>query len=135
MRPCRLQERRADSNFSRECVCRVSGSVLRIRNVYLAGSEFFSNPDPGSKFKKITETRIRIRVKEFKSFNPKIVSKLSENKIRDVHLGSGSWIRILTFYPSWMPDPGVKKVPDPGSGSATPIAISRILRRISCVEI
>jgi hypothetical protein len=31
----------------------------------------FSIPDPGS-------TRFRIRIKEFKYFNPKIVSKLSE---------------------------------------------------------
>jgi hypothetical protein len=35
--------------------------------------------------------------------------------IRVVHPGS----RILTFYPSRIPDPGVKKAPDPGSGSAT----------------
>jgi hypothetical protein len=28
-------------------------------------------------------------------------------------------IRILIFYPSRIPDPGVKKAPDPGSGSAT----------------
>jgi hypothetical protein len=28
-------------------------------------------------------------------------------------------IRMLTFYPSRIPDPGVKKAPDPGSGSAT----------------
>ncbi len=31
----------------------------------------------------------------------------------------GSRIRMLTFYPSRIPDPGVKKAPDPGSGSAT----------------
>jgi hypothetical protein len=37
--------------------------------------------------------------------------------IRVVNLGSR--IRILTFYPSRILDPGVKKVPDPGSGSAT----------------
>jgi hypothetical protein len=30
----------------------------------------------------------------------------------------GSRIRILTLYPSWIPNPGVKKVPNPGSGSA-----------------
>jgi hypothetical protein len=24
----------------------------------------------------------------------------------------------MTFYPSWIPDPGVEKAPDPGSGSA-----------------
>jgi hypothetical protein len=41
--------------------------------------------------------------------------------------GAGSWIQILTFYPSRIPDlgvkkapdPGVKKAPDPGSESAT----------------
>ena len=30
-----------------------------------------------------------------------------------------SRIRILIFYPSRIPDPGVKKAPDPGTGSAT----------------
>ncbi len=44
----------------------------------------------------------RIRIKEFRYLNPKIVSKLSE---------IWSWLFI--------PDPGVKKAPDPGSGSAT----------------
>jgi hypothetical protein len=28
-------------------------------------------------------------------------------------------IRILILHPSRIPDPGVKKAPDPGSGSAT----------------
>ncbi len=37
--------------------------------------------------------------------------------IRVVHPGSGSRIRILIFLP--IPDPGIKKAPDPGSGSAT----------------
>ncbi len=37
--------------------------------------------------------------------------------IRVVH--PGSQIRMLTFYPSQIPDPGVKKEPDPGTGSAT----------------
>jgi hypothetical protein len=37
--------------------------------------------------------------------------------IRDVQLGSR--IRILIFYPSRIPDPGVKKAPDPGSVFAT----------------
>jgi hypothetical protein len=35
--------------------------------------------------------------------------------IRVVH--PGSRIRMLTFYPSRIPDPGVKKAPDPGSGT------------------
>jgi hypothetical protein len=37
--------------------------------------------------------------------------------IRDVHPGSG--IRILIFYSFRITDSGVKKAPDPGSGSAT----------------
>jgi hypothetical protein len=34
----------------------------------------------------------------------------------------GSRIRILT-YPSRIPDPGVKKAPDPGFGSATLVGL------------
>jgi hypothetical protein len=37
--------------------------------------------------------------------------------IRDVH--PRFRIRILIFYPFRIPDPAVKKAPDPGSGSAT----------------
>jgi hypothetical protein len=76
-------------------------AVLRIRDVY---------PDPGS-------GPSRIRIREFKYFNPKKWFLSSRNMIRVVH--SGSRIRILTFYPSRIPDPGVKKAPDPGFGSAT----------------
>ncbi len=68
----------------------------------------FRIPDPGSK-------RFRIRIKEFKYFNPK--------RPRKYDPGCSSRIRIpdpdLFFYPSRIPDPGVKKAPDPGSGSAT----------------
>ncbi len=39
--------------------------------------------------------------------------------IRVVHPGS----RILTFNPSRIQDPGVKKAPDPGSGSAALIIL------------
>jgi hypothetical protein len=35
--------------------------------------------------------------------------------IRDVH--PGSRVRILIFYPSRIPDPGVKKAPDPRSAT------------------
>ncbi len=59
---------------------------------------------PGSKF-----CPSRIRIKEFKYFNPK--KWLSSRKFDP---GSSSRIRILTFFPSWIPDPGVKKAPDPG---------------------
>jgi hypothetical protein len=44
---------------------------------------------------------------------------------RDFHPRSGSWIRILIFYPSRIPDPGIKKTPDPGSGSATLVTSDR----------
>ncbi len=54
----------------------------------------------------------RNHIKEFQYFNPKIVSQLSE---------IGSWllirIRIQIIYPSRIPDPGVKKAPDPGSAT------------------
>ncbi len=32
-------------------------------------------------------------------------------------------IRTLIFYPSGIPDPGVTKAPDPGSGSATLVPV------------
>jgi hypothetical protein len=77
-------------------------AVLRIRDVY-PGCEFFSSPD-----------RYRIRIKDFKYLNPKIVSRLSE-------IRSGLFIPDPDpdFLPSRIPDPGVKKAPDPGSVSAT----------------
>jgi hypothetical protein len=43
--------------------------------------------------------------------------------IRVVHLGSGSRNRILIFYPSRIQ--GIKKAPDPGTGSAK--LLSKIL--------
>jgi hypothetical protein len=66
----------------------------------------FSIQDPGS-------------IQEFKYFNPKkMVSELSE-------IRSGLFIPDPDpgFYPSLIPDPGVKKAPDPGSGSATLVPI------------
>ncbi len=50
-------------------------------------------------------------------FNQKIVSKFSKIWVWD----PGSEIRDLekTYPGSWIPDPGVKKAPDPGSGSAS----------------
>jgi hypothetical protein len=62
----------------------------------------------------IPDQSIPICIKEFKYFNPKMVSKDSEIK-------SGLFIPDpdSDFYPSWISDPEVKKAPDPGSGSAT----------------
>ncbi len=82
-------------------------SVLQIRDVY-PGSEFFH---PGSRVKKITGDRFRIRIKEFKYFNPQNCDL--GNMIREVKPGFGSWIRILDFL--IIPDSGSKRhrIPDP----------------------
>ncbi len=87
-------------------------AVLRIRDVY-PGSDFFPSriPDPnclhpGSSSKNLS---ILTQNKPKKWF-------LSSKKYDP---GCSSRIRMLTFYPSQIPDPGVKKAPDPGSGSAT----------------
>ncbi len=63
--------------------------MLRIGDVYPL-SEFFFNQDPESRkqVKKVLELRIRIRIKEFKYINQKIVSQL--DMIWDAHPGSGS---------------------------------------------
>jgi hypothetical protein len=87
----------------------------------------FSIPDPGSRVK-----RFRIRIKEFNFFNPKKWFYSLGNMFRVVQPGSGSRTRILIFYPRIpdpepgvkrhriqgskkprIPDPGVKKAPDP----------------------
>ncbi len=72
---------------------------------------------PRSRVKKIPGSRIRIRFKEFKYFNPKNCFQALGNMIQDVHSGSGSRIRILIFYPSRIPDLGVKKSSYPGSAT------------------
>jgi hypothetical protein len=84
-------------------------------------------PDPGSDFfpSRIPDPNClhpgsRILIKEFKYFNPK--------KAKNCFLSSKKYVpgcssRIpdpdADFLPSRIPDPGVKKAPDPGSGSAT----------------
>jgi hypothetical protein len=49
-------------------------------------------------------SRIRILIENFSILTQKIVSKFSEHDP-----GCSSWIQILIFYPSRIPDPGVKK--------------------------
>ncbi len=111
----------------RECSSRIPDPII-----FHPGSrnQIFSIPD-------------LVRIKEFKYVTPKYCFKAFRNMIRVVHSGSGSWfftildpgsrgqkapdsgsrIRISNsaVYPSWIPDPGVKRhrIPDPGSGSAT----------------
>jgi hypothetical protein len=61
-------------------------AVLRIRNVYLGSRiQIFSIPDSGSEF-----SLSRIRIKEFKYFNPKNCFQALGNMIRVVHPGTGS---------------------------------------------
>ncbi len=62
----------------------------------------FPTPDPGSELSK-----------NLSILTPK-KSFLSSRKYDP---GCSSRIRMLTFYPSRIPDPGVKKAPDPGSAT------------------
>jgi hypothetical protein len=72
------------------------GAVLRIRDIFFPGSEFFH-----------PRSRIRIRGKEISIFNQKCV--LSSQKYNPGWPGRSSRIPD--------PDPGVKKSPDPGSAT------------------
>jgi hypothetical protein len=83
-------------------------TVLRARDVY-PGSRIQLFPssmlDPGSE---LFPPAFRIRIKEFKYLNPKKWF-LSSGKY-DLGCSYRILIRILTFYPSQIPHPGV---PDP----------------------
>ncbi len=72
-------------------------TVLRIRDVYPIPDPNCLHPGSASK--------------HLRYFNPKKCFPSS----RKYDLGCLSRIRILTFYPSRIPDPGFKKAPDPGS--------------------
>ncbi len=83
----------------------LSGSRIRLfsipdPNFFHPGSEFF---DPGSAQKNLSILTPKKWCLSSRKYDP----------------GCSSWIWILTFYPSRIPDPGVKKAPDPGSESAT----------------
>jgi hypothetical protein len=82
--------------------CQCCGSRMFIRipdpTYFHPGSEFFPS---------------RIRIKEFKFLNPQKWFLSS----RKYDPGCSSRIRILAFYPSRIPDPGVKKAPGPGSAT------------------
>ncbi len=88
--------------------------LLRIRDVY-PGSRIrlFSIPEPNC-------LHPGSALKNFSILTPKNQKKwfLSSRKY-DPGCSSRTRIRMLTFYPSQIPDPGAKKAPDPGSGSAT----------------
>ncbi len=122
------------------------GAVLRIRDVY-PGSWFLPIPDLGSRIQKqqtkergeknflsylflqaqmsqnwilfyfwnAEEKNLSQFSRNYGSFYPKIVTKLPKMWVWD----SGSEIRDPEKNLFRIPDPGVKKEPDPGSGSAT----------------
>ncbi len=93
---------RQDRAIIRRQRCCGSGMFIWDQNLFHQGSRDQGQKDSGS--------RIRILIKNFKFLTLRIVLKLSEIWSR---------IRISTFYPFRIPDRGVKKAPDPGSGSAT----------------
>ncbi len=75
-----------------------------------SGSELF---DSGFRVKKIPDPGSGSASKNPSLINPK---KLFLNS-RKYDRGCSSRIRILTFYPSRIPDPGIKKALDPGSAT------------------
>jgi hypothetical protein len=95
-------------------------SVLGIRDVYPRSQMRIFHP--GSRVKKIPDPHQRLQV--FLTSKSQIVSKLSE-------ISSGMFIPDpgsgFDFLP--VPDPGARKAPDPGSGSATLHEINRVTSR------
>jgi hypothetical protein len=67
----------------------------------------------------------RILIKEFNYFNPKKAKKLFLSS-KKYYPGCSSRIPDpdADFLQSRIPDPGVKKAPNPGSGSATLLTVS-----------
>jgi hypothetical protein len=100
--------------YSQQCC----GSRIRLFSSWIPDPTFFIL-DPGSDFFHPGSEFFppRIPIKEFKYFNRKKLF-ISSRKY-DPGCSSRIRIRILTCYTSRIPDPGVKKTPDPGSGSAT----------------
>jgi hypothetical protein len=72
----------------------------------------FSIPDPNFSIPATGSASKNLSI-----LNPKNCFLALGNMTRFVH--PGSRIPILIFYPSRIPDPRVKKAPDPGSGFAT----------------
>jgi hypothetical protein len=88
-------------------------TVLRIRDVY-PGSDFFPSriPDPNC-----LHPGSRILIKELKYFNPQKSKKKWFLRSKKYDPGCSSRIPDpdADFLPSRIPDPGVKKAPNPGS--------------------
>jgi hypothetical protein len=77
--------------------------------------------DPGSDFFPSRIPDLESASNNLSILTQKMVSKLYRKP------GCSPRIRILTFYPSRIPDPGVEKAPDPGSGSATVTLLEGVL--------
>jgi hypothetical protein len=94
--------------------------MFNMNNTATSWIRVFSIPEAGCRVKKISDPGSGSASKNLSILTHNIVSKLKAlgNMILD-----GSRIRSLDadldFYPSRIRDPGVKKAPDPGSGSAT----------------
>jgi hypothetical protein len=95
-------------------------TVWRIRDVY-PGSRIrlFPIPDPNC-----LHPGSRILIKEYKYFNPPKKQKKWFQSSKKYNPGCSSRIPDpdAEFLPSRIPDPGVKKAPNPESGSATLVA-------------
>jgi hypothetical protein len=73
--------------------------------MFISGPNFFSIPGPESRVKKVPDPESGAKILTQEMF-------LSSQKHDP---GCSSRIRILIFNPSRIPDPGVKKAPDPGT--------------------
>ncbi len=95
-------------------------TIFLVTKKQCGGSDFFLHP--GS----------RIRIKEFKCFNPNKWF-LSSRKY-DPGCSSRIPDPDADFYSSRIPDPGVKKALDPGSGSATLLKSTIILCQLAQIS-
>jgi hypothetical protein len=93
---------------------------------YLLCSHKFHEIENYFSFEVVKKKNLGQFSKNYITFYPKIVTKLSKTWVRDP--GSGKT-------PFRIPDPGIKKAPDPGSGSATLTYIVRPARMRSSVPL
>jgi hypothetical protein len=93
------------------------------------GSKFFPFriPDPGSKRYRIPDPDLHQRIEVF---SPQKLFLSSWKYDPDCSLRIRTRIRILIFYPSQIPDPGVKKAPDPGSGTLQKYYFTSVLNYV-----
>ncbi len=103
---CHAVQTRLVLHFSqKKSVLRIPGSRIRL----------FSIPDPGSE---LFHPESRIRIKEFKYFNPEklFLSSRKYDPGSRSRIGTGSGSLLFTLFGSWILDPGGPK----GTGSRFP---------------